>query len=93
MRVPLPSRHFDLPENPEIAEFFAKVPSIRHPDSLDLPQVGPHGAAVAEIRGRIAASAADGTNLLPLLVEAVKADITLGEISQTLREVWGTWGG
>jgi methylmalonyl-CoA mutase, N-terminal domain len=51
------------------------------------------GAAVAAARARIAAAADDGTNLLPLFVEAVKADVTLGEISETLREVWGSWDG
>ena len=36
-------------------------------------------------------SAAEGTeNLLPRIVDAVKAGLTLGEISDVLREVWGT---
>jgi methylmalonyl-CoA mutase N-terminal domain/subunit len=36
--------------------------------------------------------AASGTeNLLPLIVEAVKARATLGEISESLRQVWGEY--
>ncbi len=39
-------------------------------------------------------SAADtGENLLPPIVEAVKARVTLGEISDALRERWGEYGG
>jgi methylmalonyl-CoA mutase N-terminal domain/subunit len=37
-------------------------------------------------------SAAKGTNpLMPLIVEAVRSRATLGEISDTLREVWGMY--
>ena len=37
-------------------------------------------------------SAASGTaNLLPPMIEAVKAGVTLGEISDTLREEWGSF--
>jgi methylmalonyl-CoA mutase, N-terminal domain len=36
--------------------------------------------------------AADGTeNLMPRLIEAVKARVTLGEISDAFREAWGTY--
>ncbi len=31
-------------------------------------------------------------NLLPVMVDAVKAEATLGEISDALRSVWGTYG-
>lgn len=48
-------------------------------------------ASVARARAAIAAAAREGINLLPPFVEAVKADVTLGEISDTLREVWGTY--
>ena len=49
----------------------------------------------AEVRARLTAirSATGGQeNLLPPIVEAVRADVTLGEISDTLREEWGTYG-
>jgi len=46
-------------------------------------------SAVARIR----AVAATTENLMPPLVEAVKAGVTLGEISDALRDEWGTYDG
>ena len=40
---------------------------------------------------RVAAGSDD--NLMPGLVDAVKLGVTLGEISDALREEWGTWDG
>lgn len=31
--------------------------------------------------------------MMPPILEAVRARATLGEISDALREVWGTWHG
>ena len=39
----------------------------------------------------IAAAAKDGTNLMPLVIEAVENYCTLGEISDTLRKVFGEY--
>jgi methylmalonyl-CoA mutase N-terminal domain/subunit len=45
-------------------------------------------AALAHLR----ANAADDTrNLMPAIIEAAKADVTMGEMCDTLREVWGVW--
>ena len=44
---------------------------------------------VAAMCCKIATAAATDENLMPLFVEAVEADVTLGEICHTLREVWG----
>ncbi len=38
-------------------------------------------------------AAAGASNLLPPMIEAVKATATLGEISDVLRETWGEWKG
>ncbi|MDH3222645.1 MAG: methylmalonyl-CoA mutase family protein, partial [Gemmatimonadota bacterium] len=44
-----------------------------------------------EAHREVLRTAAQGSsNLLPLLVDAVKAGLTLGEISDVFREVWGT---
>jgi methylmalonyl-CoA mutase N-terminal domain/subunit len=51
----------------------------------DATRVEQHLAAIAE------ASASEDRNLMPLLVEAVRDDVTLGEICDTWRAVWGTW--
>jgi methylmalonyl-CoA mutase N-terminal domain/subunit len=49
-----------------------------------------------EVRARlvaIAGAASGSDNLIPLFVDAVKVGATLGEISDTLREEWGTYDG
>ena len=76
---------------------------IGQPDytALETAQVERLGARRAarrddEVRARLAAvsSAASSTdNLLPRFVDAVKAGVTLGEISDTLRAEWGTYDG
>jgi methylmalonyl-CoA mutase N-terminal domain/subunit len=48
--------------------------------------------AVDEALGRLRRDAAlDGVNLMPALVDASKAYVTMGEMCDALREVWGTW--
>ena len=48
-------------------------------------------ARVAELRGHLEAAARGSDNLLPLLVECVENDVTLGEICHTLRGVFGEY--
>jgi methylmalonyl-CoA mutase N-terminal domain/subunit len=49
-------------------------------------------AAVEEALARLKQAAArDVDNLMPPLVEAAKAYVTLGEMCDALRETWGTW--
>ncbi|HEU0054614.1 MAG TPA: methylmalonyl-CoA mutase family protein, partial [Longimicrobium sp.] len=52
------------------------------------------GRDAAEVRARIEAvrAAARGSeNLMPRIIDAVKASATLGEISDALREEWGVY--
>jgi len=44
-----------------------------------------------ELLGRLSDSAKGTENLLPLFVECVENDLTLGEICGVLREVWGEY--
>jgi len=37
------------------------------------------------------AAAGEGVNLMPLIVEASRAYVTMGEMCDALREVWGVW--
>jgi methylmalonyl-CoA mutase N-terminal domain/subunit len=46
---------------------------------------------VDELLGRLKDAALGTQNLLPLFVECVENDITLGEICNTLRGVWGEY--
>jgi len=49
----------------------------------------------AAVESRLAAvkdaAAGEGVNLMPLLVEAARDYVTLGELCDALREVWGVW--
>jgi methylmalonyl-CoA mutase N-terminal domain/subunit len=46
---------------------------------------------VAELQGRLVEAAKGTDNLMPLFIECVENDITLGEICNTLRGVWGEY--
>jgi len=50
-------------------------------------------AAVESARAVIRVAAEGRANLMPPIVAAVRAHATLGEISDTLRSVWGTYDG
>ena len=46
---------------------------------------------VTELRGRLVTAAKGTENLIPLFIECVENDVTLGEICNTLRGVWGEY--
>ncbi len=48
-------------------------------------------ARTSELLGRLETAARGSENLMPLLVESVENEITLGEICGVLREVWGEY--
>jgi methylmalonyl-CoA mutase N-terminal domain/subunit len=49
-------------------------------------------AVVEESLARLKRDAAqDGVNLMPAIIDASKAYVTMGEMCEALREVWGTW--
>ncbi len=48
-------------------------------------------AKVSELRGWLDSAARDDKNLMPLLIECVENDVTLGEICHTLRGVFGEY--
>ena len=45
-------------------------------------------ATLSELRR---GAAREGVNLMPLIVDAARADVTMGEMCDAFREVWGTW--
>jgi methylmalonyl-CoA mutase, N-terminal domain len=49
------------------------------------------GAAVEAALARLQAEAAAERNLMPAIVDAAKAYVTLGEMCEALRGVWGVW--
>ncbi len=49
-------------------------------------------SAVEDALTRLKADAADeGRNLMPAIIDAAKAYVTMGEMCEALRGVWGTW--
>jgi len=48
-------------------------------------------AAVERALARLKQGAEGDANLMPLMVDAAEAYVTMGEICDTLREVWGVW--
>jgi methylmalonyl-CoA mutase N-terminal domain/subunit len=49
-------------------------------------------AAVEESLARLKRDAAeDGVNLMPAIIDASRAYVTMGEMCESLREVWGIW--
>jgi len=46
---------------------------------------------VGELLGKLKSAASGSENLMPLFIECVENDITLGEICNTLRGVWGEY--
>ncbi|TML71935.1 MAG: methylmalonyl-CoA mutase, partial [Actinobacteria bacterium] len=51
----------------------------------DAAAVGARLAALRDAAGR------DDLNLMPLLVDAARDYVTMGEICDTFRDVWGIW--
>jgi methylmalonyl-CoA mutase N-terminal domain/subunit len=49
------------------------------------------GARAAELLGRLATEAKGSANLLPIILECVEQDLSLGEICGALRDVWGEY--
>jgi methylmalonyl-CoA mutase N-terminal domain/subunit len=50
-----------------------------------------NGDRVNAILTRLESAARGNDNLMPLLIEAVENEITLGEICAVLRDVWGEY--
>ncbi len=46
---------------------------------------------VCAARERLAAACREGANAMPLVLEAVDAEVTLGELGETFRSTLGTW--
>ncbi len=46
---------------------------------------------IAELRGRLETAARGSENLMPLFIECVENKMTLGEVCNTLRGIWGEY--
>lgn len=68
-------------------------PAIEHAQRQKLAQLRQQRDAnrVSEMLGQLETAAKSSDNLLPVMVACVEADITLGEICNVLRQVWGEY--
>ena len=71
---------------------FASLESAQRARLADL-RAGRDGARTGEVLEAVRAAARGSTNLMPPLIEAVRAGATLGEISDVLRAEWGVYRG
>ena len=55
-------------------------------------KAGRDSARVEQRLGALKEGAArDGVNLMPIIVDAARDYVTMGEMCDALREVWGVW--
>ena len=47
--------------------------------------------SVEQLLGKLVTASNSTDNLMPLIIECVENDITLGEICNTLRKIWGEY--
>jgi methylmalonyl-CoA mutase, N-terminal domain len=91
-RVVVGVNRYQLQDQPEIAllsvdpalegEQIARVRAVRARRDSDAAE-----AALAELRR----AAAGEANLMYPIIDAARADVTMGEMCDALRDVWGTW--
>ena len=60
-------------------------------DQIDRLRMTRDGASVVDALSALRSAAVGPTNLMPLLIDAVRAQATLGEICDALRDVWGEY--
>jgi methylmalonyl-CoA mutase, N-terminal domain len=76
---------------PEILQIGADVEE-RQRKRLEIARHDRNGSAVTEALGRLRAAAADPTvNLMPVLIDTVQTKATLGEVINTMAEVFGRY--
>jgi methylmalonyl-CoA mutase N-terminal domain/subunit len=83
---------FQVEEKIDI-ERMAVDPAIEEAQRLKLAKLrkNRNEKKVAELRVKIENAARGDENLMPLFITAVENDLTLGEIANTLRSVWGEY--
>jgi len=60
-------------------------------DSLNQIKAKRDEKQVVEVSRQISSVVRSGDNLMPILIRAVKTDVTLGEISSLFRKEWGEY--
>lgn len=77
--IPIPLQKQDPAIGENQRQRLAQLRARRHPQKVD------------EMQARLAVAAQGEKNLMPLIIECVENDVTLGEICDTLRREWGEY--
>jgi methylmalonyl-CoA mutase N-terminal domain/subunit len=85
------NRYVEEEREPRIEQPAFPELEARQRERLQAARQARDGAAVRETLDRLAQAAAGTDNLMPCVVEAVKARASLGEISDVLRRLWGEY--
>ena len=82
-------------EEPPIAGLMRVDPAVGERQRARLRELraGRDGGRVERLLGRLEEGAQGTENMVPLLIECVENDVTLGEICRVLRDVWGEYQG
>ena len=92
-RVVVGVNRYQLDEEPEL-ELLRIDPALERKqiDRVQALRARRDSAAVETALASLKEAAAkDGTNLMPLLIDAARDYVTMGEMCDALREVWGVW--
>jgi methylmalonyl-CoA mutase N-terminal domain/subunit len=92
-RIVVGVNRYQLEDEPEL-EILRIDPALERDQvgRVQALRAGRDSAAVQRELGRLKEAAArDGVNLMPVLLDAARASVTLGEMCDALREVWGVW--
>jgi methylmalonyl-CoA mutase N-terminal domain/subunit len=80
----------DSEDDLEILRISAEVERQQRARLADA-RAGRDGAAVEDALERLRRAARSDDNLVPVIMDAVRADATVGEVSAALQDVWGTY--
>jgi methylmalonyl-CoA mutase, N-terminal domain len=80
----------DADPTPDLLRVNPAIEAAQRQRLADL-RAGRDNSKVAELRGRLETAARGEDNLMPLFIECVENDVTLGEICHTLRGVFGEY--
>jgi methylmalonyl-CoA mutase N-terminal domain/subunit len=91
-RIVVGVNRYELDDEPEV-EILKIDPGLERKqiERVQALRARRDSAAVEASLARIKQAAAGEENLMPPLVEAAKAYVTLGEMCDALRDVWGVW--
>ena len=91
-RIVVGVNRYELEDEPEI-EILRIDPALEDQqiERVKALRARRDSAAVEQALARLKEASLRDENLMPLIVEASRAYVTMGEMCDALREVWGTW--